>query len=121
MKIVLSLISLVMVTWVGAADAMDALTPPAWWPHALNSAKKEGYRLITPGDLKTLQESGKTFLLLDVRPGYEFCQGHLPNAVNLPVDLGDRLSLSTEKKHQFIKTLGNDPNRWVVIYCRSFR
>jgi rhodanese-related sulfurtransferase len=46
--------------------------------------------------------------LLDVRTAGEFAGGHLPGAVNIPVDL------LADGMRQL-----PDPNRVIVVYCRS--
>jgi phage shock protein E len=94
---------------------------PIWWDQAKVEAEKEGYGLITLDELKSLYDAGKPVLILDVRPDYEYQRGHLPNAVNLEFDLGERLTLKPEKRKTFEELLGPDKDRTVVIYCRSFR
>jgi phage shock protein E len=101
--------------------ANEAPPPPSWWHQASLNAQKDGYRLIKPNELQALRSSGENFLLVDVRPGYEYCQGHLPNAINMEFDLGDQLSLSNIKKSDLVKVLGPNKMRLIVIYCRSFR
>ena len=94
---------------------------PVWWSSALAEAQKDGYALTTPEEIQALYDSQKDFLLLDVRPDYEFKTGHLSGAKNFEIDLGDRLGLKPQKASAFEKVLGADKNRLVVIYCRSFR
>ena len=94
---------------------------PSWWPQAMKAAQKGGYALTTPRETQLLFESGNDFLILDVRPDYEFKKGHLPQAGNFEIDLGDRLDMKPERKASFEKALGPDKERLIVIYCRSFR
>lgn len=94
---------------------------PAWWSSALEEAQKDGYGLTTAEEVQRLYASHDSFLVLDVRPDYEFKTGHLPRAKNFEVDLGDRLGLKPPKANAFRKALGADKNRLIVIYCRSFR
>jgi predicted sulfurtransferase len=94
---------------------------PVWWPTALAEAQKDGYVLTTPEEIQNLYLSGNNFLLVDVRPDYEFKAGHLPGAKNFEIDLGDRLGLKPPKADAFEKVLGKSKNRLIVIYCRSFR
>ncbi len=94
---------------------------PVWGSQVLAKAAECGYGLITPPELESLIHSGKDFVLLDVRPPYEFSQGHLPGAVNLEFHLGHLHELDPGRKEAFEKILGPDPQRNVVIYCRSFR
>ena len=94
---------------------------PVWWPSALAEAQKDGYALTTPEEIQSLYASETNYIFLDVRPDYEFNTGHLPGAKNFEIDLGDRLDLKPKKADAFRKALGNDKNRGIVIYCRSFR
>ncbi len=48
-------------------------------------------------------------ILLDVRTPEEFTAGHLPGAINIPV----------QQFSSRMGELGNDPARPVVLYCRS--
>ncbi len=84
-------------------------------------AQRDGYCLVTLDDLKRLYDSREPFLILDTRAEYEYNDGHLPDAVNLEFDPGDRLRLRPEKKSTFLKLLGPDKSRKIIIYCRSFR
>jgi len=94
---------------------------PSWWDGAASEAKAEGYGLITAEELNDLSDTNPDLLILDVRPDYEYRAGHLPGAVNLEFDLGDRLELKPDKRAAVKKLLGPDRNRPIVIYCRSFR
>ena len=94
---------------------------PVWWPSAIAEAQKDGYALTTPQEIQNLYASGNNFFMVDVRPDYEFKTGHLPEAKNFEIDLGDRLDLKPQKADAFRKILGTDKGRLIVIYCRSFR
>jgi rhodanese-related sulfurtransferase len=98
----------------------DNLEQPAWLQQARDEARQEGYELITALELKALYESGKDFTIVDVRPEYEYRDGHLPQAKSLEFDLGDKLDLTPEKQVALINLLGPDKQRMIVIYCRSF-
>jgi rhodanese-related sulfurtransferase len=76
---------------------------------------------VSLDDLKKLYESKEQFLIVDTRTDYEYNDGHLPEAVNFGFDLGDKLQLRAEKKSAFLKLLGTDKNRKIIIYCRGFR
>ena len=93
----------------------------SWWKQAADEAKRDGYSLVTLEDLKKLYETKEQFLIVDTRTGYEYNAGHLPNAVCFEFDLGDKLQFKPEKKSAFLKLLGPDKNRKIIIYCRSFR
>ena len=111
---------LVLVLGFLTAAAAGSREEPAWLQQAMNEAKQDGYELITAPKLKALYESGKDFAIIDVRPEYEYRDGHLSNAVSLEFDLGDKLELKPEKEAALIHLLGPDKQRTVVFYCRSF-
>jgi 3-mercaptopyruvate sulfurtransferase SseA len=94
---------------------------PVWWPSAIAEAQNNGYALTTPDEIQALYASSDNYLIVDVRPDYEFKAGHLPGAKNFEIDLGDRLGLKPQKAGAFEKVLGLDKNRVIIIYCRSFR
>jgi rhodanese-related sulfurtransferase len=103
-----------------AAATGGSREEPAWLQQAMDEAKQDGYELITAPKLKALYESGKDFTIIDVRPEYEYRDGHLSNAGSLEFDLGDKLELKPEKEAALIHLLGPDKQRTVVFYCRSF-
>ena len=94
---------------------------PVWWDQVANEAQRNGYSLVTLNELKKLYDSETQFLIIDVRTDYEYNDGHLPRAVCLEFYPGDKLQLTTEKKEAFLKVLGADQNRKIIIYCRGFR
>lgn len=109
---------LVLVASLAAAPASGSVRP-AWWQDAERQAATDGYALADHADLPRLTSAGAVFL--DVRPAYEFAEGHLPGAVNLEFDLGDRQEIAPEKRAAVRALLGPDVGRPVVVYCRSFR
>ena len=94
---------------------------PAWLKQAADEAEKDGYALITPDELKVLYDSGRDFLIVDVRPDYEYKAGHLPDAVQIEFDLGERSNLNPVKRQQFEDILGPDKGREIIIYCRNYQ
>jgi phage shock protein E len=103
-----------------AAAAGSQAEQPAWFQQARDEAGQDGYELITAPELKALYDAGKDFTIIDVRPEYEYRDGHLSQARSLEFDLGDKLQLTPEKKAAFVELLGPDKQRMIVIYCRSF-
>jgi 3-mercaptopyruvate sulfurtransferase SseA len=103
------------------AAAGRAAAPPAWWAQAQAQARQGGYGLLDAAGLEKLLASGRNLLLLDVRPDYEFAQGHIGRAQNLEFHLGDRLRLDPAKAAELAELAGPDKNRLLVVYCRSYR
>jgi 3-mercaptopyruvate sulfurtransferase SseA len=106
---------------VVASDGSLGSDSPVWWPQAVTEAENDRYALTTPEDILTLGDSNQDHLILDVRPDYEYESGHIPDAENFEIHLGDRLDMKLDRKEAFRKVLGPDQNRIIVIYCRSFR
>ncbi|MBI9079273.1 MAG: rhodanese-like domain-containing protein [Pseudodesulfovibrio sp.] len=92
-----------------------------WWMAAVSEADRDGYRLLDGKGLERLLGSGDGPLLIDARADYEFEAGHIPGAVNLEFDLGDRMGLSDAKRSALAELVGPDKQRLMVVYCRSFR
>ena len=116
------ILALFAALWLSALPApCRAADHPAWWAKASRSASDHGYKLLGAKGMKGLLDSGEKFLLVDVRPDYEYDEGHIPGAENLEFHLGDRSKLKPAKEKKLRKLLGPDKTRKVVIYCRSFK
>lgn len=118
---VIIIITLLLVIFLLSATISIAEEQPLWWEQAEAEARREGYDLITLDELQSLYQSHKDFIVLDVRPDYEYKRGHLPKAANLEFHLGERLTLDPAKRKEFEELLGPEKDRTIVIYCRSFR
>ena len=44
------------------------------------------YRRITPDEAQVLMQQEQDYLILDVRSPEEYAQGHIPHAINIPMD-----------------------------------
>lgn len=106
---------------MGQAAGNKEGNPPLWWPDTHKRALAGGYDLITLQELRTLMQSGKEFVLLDVRPDYEYTEGHIPGARNFEFHLGHRSGLEPERAEALKALLGPDRDRLIVTYCRNFR
>ena len=75
------------------------------------SLTAKGVREISQEELLSYIASNKPVTILDVRTVKEFNQGHIRNAINIP--LSDLMF--------GMKRLGADKTRELIIYCRSGR
>ena len=67
------------------------------------------YKMITMEEAKTLMETEKDYIILDVRTREEYEEGHIPGAICIPVE-----EIGTKEIPQF-------PNKeqMLLVYCRS--
>ena len=94
---------------------------PLWWSDTHKRAVAGGYELLNLQELQALVQSEKEVVLLDVRPDYEYREGHMPGALNFEFHLGHRAGLEPESAKELKALLGKDRGRLIVTYCRSFR
>ena len=104
-----------------ASPATALEDTPVWWQRAQKEASSDGYKLTSASEVAVLIKKGGDFVMLDVRPDYEYDQGHIPGAQNLEFHLGDRLGLKPEKAAALANIVGPDKSRKLIIYCRSFK
>jgi hypothetical protein len=74
--------SIIILLVLAVTDPARSQETPVWWPSALAEAQKDGYVLTTPDEIQALYASSENYLIVDVRPDYEFKAGHLPGAKN---------------------------------------
>jgi len=110
--------ALIILLGIGAASA--PAENPVWWERAENIARQEGYRLVSTEQLRSLYRSNTNFLIVDARPDYQYRAGHLPRAVQIEFDPGDRHRLKPEKQDRFRSILGPDKQRKIIIYCQNY-
>jgi rhodanese-related sulfurtransferase len=73
------------------------------------SPPEAGSSTISADRLEARIEAAEAPLILDVRTGLEFEEGHVPGAINIPhTQLSERLG-----------ELGASKNQEIVVYCRS--
>ena len=61
---------------------------------------------IKTEEVKTiLDNKDENYILIDVREDYEFSEGHIPGAVNIPLGNIDSITYST--------------SRTIIVYCKS--
>ena len=94
---------------VAAALCLAVLAGCAGGGDAQPAAETDTYRQVTQEEAQSMMESETDFVILDVRTPQEFAQGHIPNAVNLPLDdIGDNPPAELP-----------DPDQLIMVYCRS--
>ena len=118
-SLVLLLLIAALLPCVPSSAADESLSP--LFQRAREEAERDGYRVVTTEGLRELLRTDPSVLLVDARFAYEYKAGHIPGAVNLPVDLRDRSDLPPERRKAFTDILGEEKGRPIVIYCRGFR
>lgn len=107
--ILLTVLTLALAGIAGCSSAAPAAAPAA--PPAAaeqTSAKQAVNQKITPADYQaTFVDGGANHMLVDVRTPEEFAGGHIPGAVNIPV----------QELQQRLEEIPQDTA--VVLYCRS--
>lgn len=75
-----------------------------------------GYKFVGTEELKKMVDAKEDMIIIDTMPASSFTKNHIPGAVNaeLPVKLEDT---KPEQKEAFLKALGTDKSKKVVIYC----
>ena len=76
----------------------------------VKEVKKAEYKKITSDEAKKMMESEKT-IVVDVRTTEEYNEGHIPNAISIP--------LETIEKEAEAKLKNKDD--LILVYCRSGR
>jgi len=67
------------------------------------------YKQISQEEAMRIMEEEEGYLIVDVRTEEEFQEGHIPDAINIPVE-----SITDERPSQL-----NDLKQVLLIYCRS--
>jgi len=76
---------------------------------ACQSKTEKAYQKITPDEAHRRLQEEEGIILLDVRTAEEYNQGHIPDSILLPVD----------KVKDGIKSVVQDKNTIIFVYCRS--
>lgn len=85
--------------------------------------QRGGYHTVTTDELKKWMDTGKDMVIVDTMP-YEasYKKGHLPGAVQFLFPIPEMTTWDTQEtdgktQEDFIKLLGSDKDKLVVIYC----
>jgi thiosulfate/3-mercaptopyruvate sulfurtransferase len=89
----------------------------------VREVQRGGYDLVTTQELKKWIDEGKTMTIVDTMP-YEdsYKKQHVPGAVQFLFPIPDMSKWDTKEtdgktKEDFVKLLGPDKERLIVIYC----
>ena len=74
-----------------------------------NNKTAEGYQTMTPEEAKSILESDKDVILLDVRTIEEYKEKHIEGSILIPLNI-----LEKEVEKEIPKK-----NQKIIIYCRS--
>jgi rhodanese-related sulfurtransferase len=117
---ILGALALALIIFLIPASQIFADDKPVWRQRAEVRAHIQGYTLISVDELKALYNSRNPFLIVDVRPDYEYSAGHIPDAVQIEFGPGDKSHLKPGKIHRFEQLLGPNKYRLIIIYCRDY-
>ena len=75
-----------------------------------------GYNLVSTEDLNSWINDKKDMIIVDTMPAKSYDKNRIPGAANaeLPVKMEE---VTDEQKENFIKALGEDKDKDIVVYC----
>ena len=76
-----------------------------------------GYQVVSTTDLNKWVTEKKDMIIIDTMPAENFAKGHIPGAVNAELPKTTMADATDEQKAAFIKLLGTDKNKTIVVYC----
>ena len=98
MRKILAILLLLAVTLAGAGCNGDG---------ADDRKEQAKYRRITADEAQVLMQKEENYLILDVRTPEEFAEGHIPHAINIPMDV-----FGEEPPREL-----PDRNQMIFVYC----
>ena len=76
------------------------------------------YNIVSTEELKKWIDEKKNMLIVDTMPYADSYQKqHIPGAVNFAFPIPEMTSIDDKTKESFLKMLGPDKNRTIVVYC----
>lgn len=76
---------------------------------------QNSYQEISQEEAQEIIKGESNFIILDVRRDDEFSEGHIPNAINIPVEAIEEMTLD-EKIAEL-----PDKQQLIMVYCRTGR
>ena len=70
---------------------------------------KNSYRQISMEEAVTMMEEESDYIILDVRTEEEYCEKHIPDAINIP----------NESIDESVSEILTDKDQLLLVYCRS--
>ena len=82
----------------------------------VKAVKTGDYNLMSAEELKKALDGKEEMVLVDTMPAKSFEKSHIKSAVNavLPVKIED---VKPEEKEAFLKALGDNKDKKIVLYC----
>lgn len=75
------------------------------------------YKLVSTEDLNKWIGEKKDLIIIDTMPADFFAKQHIPGAVNAELPKTVMADTTDEQKAAFIKLLGEDKSKTIVVYC----
>lgn len=75
-----------------------------------------GYDLISTEDIKKKLDAREDMVIIDTMPEDSYHKNHIPGAVGAVLP-GKMEEVDPERRRAFVKALGEDKNKPVIIYC----
>ncbi len=82
----------------------------------VTAVENSSYQLVSTEELKNWIDNKEDMIIVDTMPADSYNKNRIPGAVNaeLPVKMED---VTPKQKEAFVKALGEDKDKKIVIYC----
>lgn len=76
-----------------------------------------GYQLVSTEELNKWVGDKKDMIIIDTMPADFYAKGHIPTALNAELPKTTLADATDEQKEAFVKLLGDDKEKTIVVYC----